>query len=129
MGILRTAGGQAWHPASPDVKDGATEAKEVCAAAGVKLEDVALAYGFISAKPAEVEGRETPTLVGLSTPEEVHETMRIYSTYYGQDKEKRSGRLPGEGLKNAPKQLKLEKEISDIFRRNNSLNWTWQCGN
>jgi hypothetical protein len=34
----------------------------------------------------------------LSTPEEVHEAMKVFHSIYGQGGESRQGRLPGEGL-------------------------------
>jgi hypothetical protein len=131
MGLLRSAGAQPWHPASPELQSAALEAKAACDRIGVEYTDVALAYGFASAKKSgEPEGRETPTVVGLSTPEEVHETMAVYSSIYGEGKNQRTGRNPGEGLtgEKAAKQLQAEKEVVEIFRRTKTLNWTWACG-
>lgn len=65
MGLLRTAGGQAWHPASPELQQANTEAIETLAARGVKLEDVALGFGFSSAALGE-DATPTPIVVGLS---------------------------------------------------------------
>lgn len=65
MGLLRTAGGQAWHPASPELQQANTEAIETLAARGVKLEDVALGFGFSSAALGD-DATPTPIVVGLS---------------------------------------------------------------
>lgn len=131
MGLLRSAPAPAWHPASPALQDANQAAIRACAAQGLKLEDVALGFGFSSAKPRGVEGRETPTVVGLSTADEVHETMRVYRTLYPAGGAKRTGRAPGEALEGAEgleTQLALEKECVDIFQKSGTFNWTWAVG-
>ncbi|GAA5850038.1 hypothetical protein JCM8547_000989 [Rhodosporidiobolus lusitaniae] len=124
MGLLRSAPSPAWHPASPALQAATQEAVKLCAKEGVKLEGVALGFGFSSAKLGG-EGRETPTVVGLSTPEEVHETMKVFREIYGENSaELREGRAPGEG-KLAKKQLEFEKQLVDIFQQTKTMHWTW----
>ncbi|BGP12885.1 hypothetical protein JCM10213_005162 [Rhodosporidiobolus nylandii] len=128
MGLLRSAPAPAWHPASPALQAANQEAVALCAKRGVKLEDVALGYGFSSVKRPGTEGADTPTVVGLSTPEEVHATMAIYSAIYGKG-EKRTGRKPGEGLSERCKeQMQVEGEVAEIFARTKTANWTWAVG-
>ena len=130
MGLLRTAGPQDWHPASPEVKVATREAISRVAELGTTLEDVALGFGLTSATiPGTTSGPDTPTVVGLSTPEEVHETMRVYNSLYENHVDTRKGRRPGEGLTvDQGKELTWEKEVRDIFTKSKTINWTWECG-
>ncbi|BGP36863.1 hypothetical protein JCM10450v2_000755 [Rhodotorula kratochvilovae] len=130
MGLLRSASSPAWHPASPALQAATQDAIRACGAKGQKLEDVALGFGFSSAKPPGAEGRETPTVVGLSTPKEVHETMRVYRALYPVGGAQRTGRAPGEGLEGDEHktQLELEKECVRIFKESRTFNWTWAVG-
>ncbi|GAA6036852.1 hypothetical protein JCM8097_006313 [Rhodosporidiobolus ruineniae] len=129
MGLLRTAPGPGWHPASPALQAATREAAETCKAAGRTLEDVALGFGFTSVRTGG-EGGETPTVVGLSTPQEVHETMRVYSELYGPAGQGREGRAPGTGLEGEEKktQRELEAKVVEIFRKSGTMNWTWAVG-
>lgn len=128
MGLLRGSGGQPWHPASPELLQSSKDAAAAVAKLGSTLEDVALGFGLTSAAMDASAGRDTPTVVGLSSPEEVHATMRIYSDLY-LHKEARKGRAPGTGLSDASKhQLELEKVVFDIFQKSNTFNWTWGVG-
>ena len=130
MGVLRGAPPPEWHPISPACRTATAEAVELCERKGRKLADVALGYGFSSVKPREAtEGRDTPSVVGLSTPEEVHEAMKVFHSIYGQGGESRQGRLPGEGLsEKQAEQLELEKGVVDCFKKHGGLNWTWAVG-
>ncbi|GAA6001646.1 hypothetical protein JCM10207_002246 [Rhodosporidiobolus poonsookiae] len=138
MGLLRAEAAPAWHPASPALQAATEEARKACADKGKTLADVALGYGFSSAARSGSDAGaasgacETPTVVGLSTPEEVHETMKVFSAVYGLHGgggESRAGREPGEGLSDkSSTQAKLEREVTEIFRRSSTLNWTWAVG-
>lgn len=131
MAVLRGAPPPPWHPISPACRTATAEAVELCAAKGQKLVDVALGYGFSSVKPREATaGRDTPTVVGLSTPDEVHEAMKVYHGIYGQAGGSRAGRYPGEGLAGDQfkTQLELEKAVVDSFKKHKGLNWTWAVG-
>ncbi|ORY85314.1 NADP-dependent oxidoreductase domain-containing protein [Leucosporidium creatinivorum] len=129
MGLLRTAGGQAWHPASPELQKANTQAIETLAARGVKLEDVALGFGFASAALGE-DATPTPIVVGLSKPSEVVATMEVYSKIYlAQNEAARKGRKPGEGLGEAnQEQLECERIAVDLFKQSGTYNWTWPSG-
>ncbi|GAA5994737.1 D-arabinose 1-dehydrogenase (NAD(P)(+)) ARA2 [Rhodotorula paludigena] len=133
MGLLRTAAGPAWHPASPALQAATRDAVAACERRGRKLEDVALGFGFTSVRLPGSDGCETPTVVGLSTPEEVHETMRVYHELYGAEGgASRAGRNPGEGLEEAGEvgrvQAACEKEVVEIFKKSGTFNWTWAVG-
>ncbi|BGP28999.1 hypothetical protein JCM10296v2_000735 [Rhodotorula toruloides] len=134
MGVLRSLPPPEWHPISPACRDATAEAIKVCQSKGRRLEDVALGYGFTSVKPAgSKEGRDTPTVVGLSTPEEVHETMKVFHELYGAGQESREGRRPGEGLGKSGSEVtklqkELEKDVVGIFKAKGGYNWTWAVG-
>ncbi|GAA5922308.1 D-arabinose 1-dehydrogenase (NAD(P)(+)) ARA2 [Sporobolomyces koalae] len=129
MGLLRSAAAPPWHPASPELQAATQEAVKLVASRGAKLEDVALGFGFSSAKLAGTEGRDTPTVIGLSTPEEVHETMKVYQQIYRTEGVSRTGRAPGTGLGAAAQQQEqLEKEVVEIFKRTKTENWGWAVG-
>lgn len=129
MGLLRSQGGQAWHPASPELLAASIEAANLVTKNGTSLERVSLGFGFSSATVLQGSGEETPIVVGLSTPAEVHETMEIYTSIYGDGKDSRKGRRAGEGLGEGRKQQQdLEREVIEIFKKSNTLDWTWQCG-
>lgn len=128
MGLLRGAGGQPWHPGTQASKDARAKAVTAVEALGTTLERVALGYGFTSAAIKEGSGDDTPTVVGLSTPEEVHQTMEIYRSLY-HEKESRKGRIAGTGLSPASAQTMLaEKTVMDLFKANGSYNETWMQG-
>ncbi|GAA5952887.1 hypothetical protein JCM21900_004255 [Sporobolomyces salmonicolor] len=129
MGLLRSAPAPAWHPANAALQAATQQAVELVASRGAQLEDVALGFGFTSARLEGTAGRDTPTVVGLSTPEEVHETMKVYSEIYRVRGETRKGRSPGEGLSDACKtQRELEKDVVEIFKKSGTMNWTWAVG-
>lgn len=127
MGALRAQGPQPWHPASPATHDAAKRAAAVCAARGTTLERVALGFGFASAN-VHGSGAETPTVVGLSSVEEVEETVEVWRSVYG-DGTARKGRRPGEGLgEKAKEQLALEREVAKIFQESGTYNLGWDSG-
>ncbi|GAA6061929.1 hypothetical protein JCM10212_001497 [Sporobolomyces blumeae] len=129
MGLLRSAAAPPWHPANEALQKANQEAVELVTSRGAKLEDVALGYGFSSAKLAGQPGRDTPTVIGLSTPDEVHETMKVFSEIYRDEKQARTGRAPGTGLGDeAKKQRELERDVAEIFKRTGTANWTWAVG-
>ncbi|GAA5859602.1 hypothetical protein JCM1840_006367 [Sporobolomyces johnsonii] len=129
MGLLRSAPAPAWHPANAALQAANQQAVELVTSRGAKLEDVALGFGFTSARLEGTAGRDTPTVVGLSTPEEVHETMKVYSEIYRVGGASRKGRSPGEGLSDACKtQRELEKDVVEIFKKSGTMNWTWAVG-
>jgi L-galactose dehydrogenase len=69
MGILTDAGPPRWHPAPEAVKAAGASASRLCAASGVRIQDIALRFAI--GHPAVAT-----TLVGMGTANEVHENMR-----------------------------------------------------
>lgn len=65
MGLLRTGEAPYWHPAPPQLRRANEEVVKTLADRGVKLEDVALGFGFASAALKDGD-LPTPTVVGLS---------------------------------------------------------------
>lgn len=128
MGILRNSPPPDWHPASPEMKAATSRSIRLVADHGLTLEDVALGFGLTSALLPGDAGVSTPIVVGLSTPGEVHETMRIYSLLYS-DEASRKGRKPGIGLIEGHRErMELEKAVVEVFKASKTLNWTWSVG-
>ncbi|KAK4058060.1 hypothetical protein OIO90_000799 [Microbotryomycetes sp. JL221] len=127
MGLLRTDSSPEWHPASPALQQATRDAVELLKTKGnVKLEDVALGFGFSSAA-LDPETPSTPTVVGLTSPEQVETTMKVYQTIYNQT-ETRRGRLPGSGLENSKQQLEFEQIVLDLFKKSGTYQWCWPQG-
>jgi len=74
MGLL-TPTPPSWHPAPPGLREAASNAHSICVANGWGhgLPDIALGFAYRKAKELEL-----PTVVGLSNPQEVHETMKVW---------------------------------------------------
>lgn len=74
MGLL-TPSPPPWHPAPTALRDGARSAHAICVANGwpTGLPNIALGFAYRKAKELGL-----PTVVGLSSPREVHETMRVW---------------------------------------------------
>lgn len=69
MGILTDAGPPAWHPAPPEVREAGARVADLCRAAGVSVETVALRY--CSRYPLAAT-----TLVGMRQSSEVEANLR-----------------------------------------------------
>lgn len=131
MGVLRNADAQPWHPASPELKSASRKAVAELANRGTTLEKVSLGYGLTSAAVLPGSGRDTPTVLGFSNPEEVHEAMEVYQSLYDATPESRKGRIPGEGLgesKAHQEQMECEKIVVNCFKENGTFNQTWSQG-
>lgn len=74
MGLL-TPAPPVWHPASLALRAAVKDASAECEKEGWEggLVNLALGYAYREAKELEL-----PTVVGLSKPSEVHETVRIW---------------------------------------------------
>lgn len=125
MGLLRSIGGQTWHPASPQLKTATEAAAQKIIQLGSTIEDVALGYGLSSAELQD--GKSIPTVVGLSNPAEVYATMKVYSALYSEEGS-RAGRRPGEGNQVSSQQRLLEKTVVDYFKESNTYNELWSSG-
>ncbi|RPD62043.1 Aldo/keto reductase [Lentinus tigrinus ALCF2SS1-7] len=105
MGLL-TPKPPSWHPASPAVKEAAQKAVKLCVDEQWPggLPNLAVGYGY--RKGAEVD---MPVVVGLSNPEEVHESVRAWrAVKEGKDKEKR---------------VALEEKVISMF--GDGFGWSW----
>lgn len=74
MGLL-TSTPPPWHPAPPGLREAASQAHSICVANGWGRGLPSIALGFAYRKAKELE---LPTVVGLSNPREVHETMKAW---------------------------------------------------
>jgi hypothetical protein len=66
MGLLTPQGPPEWHPAAPELREAAAKAAEIAAELGASLPRIAI-------KDAVKNEEISSTLVGLCTPEQVHE--------------------------------------------------------
>lgn len=75
MRLLTPTGPPAWHPSPHELRQRVRKADDVCVLQGWKagLPDVALGFAYRKAKELDI-----PTVVGLSTPAEVHETVHVW---------------------------------------------------
>ncbi|KAM0756497.1 Aldo/keto reductase [Meredithblackwellia eburnea MCA 4105] len=124
MGLLRTARGPSWHPASEELQRATIEAAQLATAKGTTLEQLALGFGLTSCCAREGEGegeaRVVPVVVGCSTPEEVGQTMRVWESIGPA-----GYREPGTGN---GEHVELEKQVVEVFKKAGVYNWTWQVG-
>ena len=83
MGLL-TPKPPAWHPAPPALQEGSGNAHAACIANGwpTGIPNIALGFAYRSAKELEL-----PTVVGLSNPDEVHQTMKIWAELSSETKD------------------------------------------
>ncbi|KAK4054879.1 hypothetical protein OIV83_000803 [Microbotryomycetes sp. JL201] len=128
MGLLRTDSSPAWHPASPALQQARRDIVQVLSAKNVLLEDVALGFGFASAA-LDPDSVATPTVVGLTSPDQVVSTMKVYESIYGRG-EPRRGRLPGSGLDSPElaEQLEYERTVLEIIQKSGTYQWCWPQG-
>lgn len=119
MGLL-TPAPPAWHPAPAGLRAAVAKAVEKCKAAEWPsgLPGVALGYamrrdGLLQSLPSDVQRSfdDSPTVVGLSTPAEVHEAVKNW-------------REANQGGDNT-KRKEIEQEIISIFRESGYFGWSW----
>jgi len=72
MGLL-TPNPPEWSPASQELKSASSEAVDVCSAWTGGLPNIALGFAYQNARHLR-----TPTVVGMGSLEQVHETMRVW---------------------------------------------------
>jgi D-arabinose 1-dehydrogenase len=102
MGLL-TDNTPDWHPAPAALKAARDKNIQLCAEKKSSLPDVALSYAYKRAKE-----HEWPMIVGLSTPEEVHASMRAWRAVH-------------ESTELNP----LEQEARAIFDKAGFAEWSW----
>ena len=100
MGLL-TQCPPSWHPAPPGLLHAVSKARENWS----DLTNLALGY---SLRQTRAVGDNVPLVVGFSTPEEVHECVKVWrEVSKGSDRQKR------------------EKEVCELFREAGYLDWSW----
>jgi len=72
MGLL-TPNQPEWSPAPEKLKSASSEAVDVCSAWTGGLPDIALGFAYRNARNLGI-----PTVVGMGSLEQVHETMRVW---------------------------------------------------
>ncbi len=123
MGLL-TPKPPSWHPASPELKEAAQKAAKLCEDEQWPGGLPNLAVGFAYRKGAELD---MPVVVGLSNPEEVHESVRAWRAV-------KANLAVGIGRKGAElnavkegrdreRRVALEEKVSGLF--GDGLGWSW----
>ncbi|KAG6820170.1 hypothetical protein H0H93_004433 [Arthromyces matolae] len=103
MGLL-TPSPPAWHPASAELVPLAKEAAGIWPKG---LPDLALGY---SIRNTGLAHGSTPLVVGFSTPQEVHECMKVWRELQDGEIDERKA---------------AEENVQAVFSRNGYLNWSW----
>ena len=104
MGLL-TSSPPSWHPAPPQLRKAAVDARGAWAGG---LPDLAIGYSI--RRTISAEG-PLPLVVGFSSPEEVHECVKVW-------REILAGHQSGEREKG-------EKQAQEVFRQAEFLDWSW----
>ncbi|OXM77301.1 galactose dehydrogenase [Cryptococcus neoformans Bt63] len=119
MGLLTTSGGPDWHPAKnyPEVSDATRTAVELCKEKGMKLEDVALSFGYRPLR--QPDGRRVPIVVGCKDLQEIKDTVRRW-------KDVNPDTQGGEG---GLEKKELEEEVKKLFAEKGVQGWSWACPN
>ncbi|KAH7930272.1 Aldo keto reductase [Leucogyrophana mollusca] len=112
MGLLNPKP-PAWHPAPDNLKTAVAAAVQKCAQWSERgdsgLPDLALEYSMERAREAEM-----PSVVGLSTLKDVHESARVWST------------LEKSELGKDVEWKKHVQEVTDLFAEQGLLDFSWE---
>jgi len=109
MGLLRPEPPK-WHPATPGIKDAAKNAVQLSKewdVSGAGLSNLALQYAFARARELGI-----PTVVGLSTLEDVHASAKVWRE------------VDTEGLA-TEEYITRVKRVQDLFRDAQVLDYSW----
>ena len=110
-----------WHPAPPGLIGAVSRAAEATQDWPGGLPNVAIGFALRqqSDNGTTMQGNEDgldrgdiPTVVGLSTPEEVHESVRIW-------REVRAGSVN-------PSRLHIEEKVFEELQASGYLGWAWE---
>lgn len=104
MGLL-TPSPPTWHPAPVDLSAAVRRTAEIWPSG---LPNLALGYAIRNTGEAH---ENTPLIAGFSTPQEVHECVRVWRELQGRidDDERR----------------RAEESAREIFRESGYLDWSW----
>ena len=104
MGLL-TPTPPSWHPAPPRLRKAVVDASETWDGG---LPDLAIGYSIRRAISAE---KPLPLVVGFSSPEEVHECVKVWREIVaGHQSDERE---------------KSEKQAQEVFGQAGLLDWSW----
>jgi aryl-alcohol dehydrogenase-like predicted oxidoreductase len=95
-----------WHPAPPALREAVKKAEQVIEEEGREMSEVALRYTI-----GQCVERGVPLLVGLSTPDEVHASVRNLRDV--QEEKKHEG------------DAKAVERAKEVIREAGYLNWSW----
>lgn len=99
MGLL-TPSPPPWHPATPELKAVTKQALGLSENWPGGLPDIALGYSM-----REAAANGLPTVVGLSSPKEVHEAVRVWREVAGR--------------------YEIEQAVIELYEQSGTLGWSW----
>lgn len=107
MGLLSPSP-PSWHPATPEIREAARRANEVCNRAGWDggLPNIALGFAYRKSREMDV-----PMVVGLSRPHEVHENVKVWRE------------IQEESEADIKARTACEKAVVDEFEGTRGLSW------
>ena len=105
MGLL-TLNPPEWSPAPQKLKSASSEAVDLCSTWTGGLPDIALGFSYRNAKHLKI-----PTVVGMGSLEEVHETMRIWREIMSDD-----------GM---PERKEYEDRVIRVINAAGYVNFSW----
>lgn len=108
MGLL-TPKAPAWHPAPPALKSAVDRAIKLAESWPGGLPNIALGYAM--RKGSLFTDKDIPTVVGLSTPAEVHEAVRVWRE--------------SQEEKDSARRLDLEHAVLEIINSSGFRDWSW----
>lgn len=108
MGLL-TDSPPSWHPAPAPLLDAKQKASELCSSWPGGLPNVALGYAF----RGQTAENAIPTVVGLSSPREVHESIRVLNALKKATKDEDKARR------------KIETDVVELFKASGFHGWSW----
>lgn len=108
MGLL-TPKAPAWHPAPPALKTAVDVAIKLTEGWPGGLPNIALGYAM--RKGSAFTDMDIPTVVGLSTPAEVHEALKVWRE--------------AQEEKDTARRLELEHAVLAVIDNSGFRNWSW----
>jgi len=123
MGMLTTRGMPGWHPAMsvPGLVEATERAKRTVReqGGGLKIEDVAVAFGMKELEGAGGEKWRCPVVVGCSDLEQVHQAVSSYIT---------ATTASASATASAISLHSLEQSVQDEYKSAGLFNYSWHSG-
>lgn len=119
MGLL-TDHPPGWHPAPPELVAAVNRVK-AWAKGGAWPEGLAnLALGFSMRRDEQVLGKDVPIVLGLSSPQEIHECVKVWREVVAGE-----SALGGDDDERAKKRKETEEAARRLFAEDGMADWSW----